>query len=233
MANGKTKAAKATTEEKVVKLATGAAAGTAKAVIIKRPNIVTAKVTIRSLSPYLQNRFSSENREKMEQKQMEGSSQKRTRKAKPPKDFQKVYEGSMHISREGWYGIPCSGIRQAMIDACRLTEFDMIRAKMCVDVLPDGLDRENAEPLTRITKGEPVMHKDRVRIGMNQTDIVARAMFEQWEAVVTLEWDNDVFIANDVINLLARAGLQVGIGAGRKLSKTSGGTGKGKFEVLA
>jgi hypothetical protein len=204
-----------------------------KQIIIKKPTFSRATVEIEGTAPYLQNNFSSENRQKMEQKQREGSSQGKTRRAKPPKDFQKVYEGSMHISQEGWHGIPATAFRNAMIDACRLTEFDMIRAKMCIWIVPDGLDRDNLEPLVRITDGKPRMHIQRVKIGMNQTDLAARAVFEKWKADITIEWDADVFQAQDVFNLLARAGQQVGVGAGRPLSKTSGGTGKGTFKVNA
>lgn len=204
----------------------------ARSIVIKEPRFAQATVTITGTAPYLQNRFSSANKSAMEEKQRMGSSAARTRKAKPPKDFQKVYEGSMHVSQEGWHGIPCSALRSAMIDACRLTEFDMIRAKMCIRIVADGLDRENLEPLTKIV-GKPRMHTDRVKIGMNQTDIAVRAIFEQWSARVTIEWDADVFQAQDVVNLLARAGWQVGIGAGRPLSKTSGGTGKGTWRVEA
>lgn len=201
-----------------------------KIVTIKEPRFERATVGIEGKTPYLQNKFSSENKEKMEAKQREGSSQARTRKAKPPKDFQKIYEGSMHISQEGWHGAPCSAFRNAMIDACRLTEFDMIRAKMCVHVIADGLDKDNLEPLVRIY-GKPRMDKRRVKIGMNQTDIAARAIFEKWSAKITIEWDADVFQAQDIMNLLARAGWQVGIGAGRPLSKSSGGMGMGTWKV--
>jgi len=200
-------------------------------VVIKPPNMAVATLRVKGTAPYLQNRFSSANKEKMEAKQKEGSSSAKTRKAKPPKDFEAIYRGSMHIAREGWHGIPATAIRNAMIDACRLTEFDMIRAKMCIFIIADDLDAENLEPLIKIN-GEPRMHIDRVKIGMNQTDLAVRAIFEEWDAKITIRWDADVFQASDVVNLLARAGQQVGIGAGRPLSKTSGGTGKGTFEVL-
>jgi hypothetical protein len=162
--------------------------------------------------------------------QKEGSAVKRVRKAKPPKDFEKVYQGSLHISEQGWYGIPATAIRNAMIDACRLTEMDMTRARMCVFVIEDGLDREDLTPLVKID-GKPEMHVERVKIGINSTDLAARGIFKKWSARVTLEWDDDVFKATDVVNLLARAGRQVGIGAGRPLSKMTGGTGRGTFRV--
>lgn len=210
---------------KIVKLKTETAN-----LVIKPPNLAIASFKMVGTAPYVQNRFSSENRDKMLAQQKEGSGTKRTRRAKPPKDFQKVYEGSMHLSQDGWPGIPASGIRAAMIEACRLTEFDMIRAKMCIRIIADGLDRENMEPLVRI-EGKPRMFIDRVKIGINSTDLAARAMFEAWSAKVSIEWDADVFSPQDILNLLARAGWQVGIGAGRPLSKMSAGTGKGTWKV--
>jgi hypothetical protein len=201
-----------------------------QAVVIKEPKFARATVTIIGTAPYLQNRFSSENRAKMAATQKEGSAVKKVRKAKPPKDFDKIYQGSLHISEQGWYGIPATAIRNAMIDACRLTEMDMLRARMCVFVIEDGLDREDLTPLVKID-GKPEMHVERVKIGINSTDLAARGIFKKWSAKVTLEWDDDTFKAVDVVNLLARAGRQVGIGAGRPLSKMTGGTGKGTFRV--
>lgn len=199
-------------------------------VTITPPRMATATVKIVGTAPYLQNKFSSANRDKMLETQKAGSAAKRTRKAKAPKDFEAVYRGSMHISQDGWHGIPCTALRNAMIDACKLTEMDMIRAKMCIFIIAQGLDVENLEPLIKID-GKPRMLIDRVKIGVASTDLAARAVFEKWTASFQVQWDDDVFKATDVVNLLARAGWQVGIGAGRPLSKTSGGTGKGTFRV--
>lgn len=199
-------------------------------VTITPPKMALAKVKITGTAPYMQNKFSSANRDKMLEAQKAGSAGKRTRKAKAPKDFDKVYKGSMHISQEGWHGIPATALRNAMIEACRLTEMDMIRAKMCIFIKSQGLDKENLEPLVKID-GKPQMHIERVKVGMNQTDLAARALFPKWSSTFEIEWDDDIFKATDVVNLLARAGWQVGIGAGRPLSKMSGGTGKGTFKV--
>ena len=54
---------------------------------------------------------------------------------------------------------------------------------------------------------------------------------EGWEADVRIRYDGDQFTASDVVNLLARAGLQVGIGEGRPDSKKSTGMGWGLFEI--
>jgi hypothetical protein len=199
-------------------------------VVITPPKMAAAMVLISGTAPYMQNRFSSENRDKMLATQKEGSASKKTRKAKAPKDFEKIYQGSMHISQEGWHGIPATAIRNAMIDACRLTEMDMVRAKMCIFIVSQGLDVDSLEPLIKI-EGKPRMHIGRVKIGIASTDLAARAVFEKWSAKFQIQWDDDVFKAGDIVNLLARAGWQVGIGAGRPLSKTSGGMGMGTFRV--
>lgn len=64
-------------------------------------------------------------------------------------------------------------------------------------------------------------------------DIRWRPMWEQWSAKVRVRWDANQFSAQDVVNLLSRAGMQVGIGEGRPDSKASNGMGWGMFEVLA
>lgn len=199
-------------------------------VTITPPKMARAMVKIEGTAPYLQNKFSSENRDKMLATQREGSGTKRTRKAKAPKDFEKIYKSSMHVSQEGWPGIPATALRNSMIAACRFTEMDMIRAKGCIFIVSQGLDAETLEPLVKID-GKHRMHIERVSIGQGKTDLAARGIFEKWSAKFEIEWDDDVFKAQDVVNLLARAGWQVGIGAGRPLSKMSGGTGKGTFKV--
>jgi hypothetical protein len=219
-----------TRTQKAARQAAGIAPAPATKIIITPPKLATATVTIIGKAPYLQNRFSSDNRDKMMEAQKAGSAAKKTRKAKAPKDFEKVYRGSMHVSQDGWHGIPCTALRNAMIDACRLTEMDMVRAKMCIFIVEQGLDKENLEPLVKID-GKPQMHIERVKVGMGSTDLAARAMFVKWSSTFEITWDDDVFHAQDIMNLLSRAGWQVGIGAGRPFSKMSGGTGKGTFEV--
>jgi hypothetical protein len=53
-----------------------------------------------------------------------------------------------------------------------------------------------------------------------------------WEARPTFRWDADQFSENDMVNLLARAGAQVGVGEGRPDSKMSAGCGWGEFEIV-
>jgi len=56
-------------------------------------------------------------------------------------------------------------------------------------------------------------------------------MWRKWGATVRIRYDEDQFTAEDVVNLLLRAGQQVGIGEGRPYSKTSNGLGFGLFKI--
>jgi hypothetical protein len=160
-------------------------------------------------------------------------SQSRKGKLREPKDFDAVYEGARHIARDGgWDGLPASAIRCAAISACRLCGFKMTLAKLSIFVEADGFDAVDGMPLVRITKGEPIKHLMPARPETGGVDIRARPMWlEGWQAVLRLRWDSDQFSATDVLNLIARIGLQVGIGEGRADSKKSAGIGWGFFKI--
>jgi len=55
---------------------------------------------------------------------------------------------------------------------------------------------------------------------------------EGWEAQVRVRYDADQFTLEDLANLLARVGVQVGLGEGRPDSKSSAGMGWGTFMIV-
>jgi hypothetical protein len=85
---------------------------------ITAPNFQYAKVKLIGRAPLVMNKMSSDNRRKIMDKQMEGSRSRKGQK-RDPKDFDAIYKGAMHISDQGWYGIPASALRTGMVDACR------------------------------------------------------------------------------------------------------------------
>ena len=150
----------------------------------------------------------------------------------PPKDFEKGYEGSKHLSVDGWCGIPCIAFKAAMVRAGSLVGVEMTKAKQCIEILADGV-ATHGSGLVRITSGEPERFDAYVRNSNGSPDIRARARFPAgWEATVTIRYDADFLSASSVINLLARAGWSVGVGAGRPFSTMSVGQGWGTFEVV-
>lgn len=207
-------------------------AATARAtqeLIIKAPDIRTAEFLIQGTAPYVQHKFSQKARQKMLEAQQAGS-KSRSRKTREARDLDADYKGAMHISKEGWHGIPAPSFRSAMIDACRLVGFKMTHAKISVFVEPDGFDADDGTPLVKIVKGEPRPHTGAVRNETGVADIRCRPLWDEgWQAMVRIAYDADQFSAADVSNLLMRAGLQVGVGEGRPNSKKSHGMGWGTF----
>lgn len=203
-------------------------------VTISPPSERTVVFKIRGTSPLVLNAMSAKALQQMKDDQENPVEKKRGRK-REPKDFKAMYEGARHRSREGWDGFPASAIRKGAIDACRLTGYKMILAKMSFFAKADGFDRVSGQPLIKITKGKPKYVEHYVRIGPNKdkVDIHARPMWDEgWEAIIRIKYDADQFDEKSVANLLMRVGTQVGIGEGRALSKNSPGMGWGEFEII-
>jgi len=203
-----------------------------QAITVSPPKEQTVVFTIRGDSPYVQNKFSEKAKTQMRQKQEEGSTAKKG-KIREAKNFKEIYKGAMHVADSGWCGIPCSGLRQALIDSCRMVGFAMTRAKLSLFVEADGFDKDDQTALFKITKGKPEYLESTVRLSTGVCDICPRPVWKAgWEAVVRIRFDCDQFTVSDVTNLLVRVGRQVGLGAGRHNSKTSAGCGWGTFTVV-
>lgn len=227
-ATKKALAAKATTATAAAKAPSVAA----RSITIAPPKFETATVEISGVSPLVLHKFSQKAKEKIRATQ-EAGQQARKGTKREARDFDENYQAARHVSKQGWDGIPAAAFRNAMISACRTVGFKMTIAKMSVFVVADGFDDEG-NGLVRITKGTPHMDVRPARNSSGGTDLRARPMWsEGWRAKLTVRWDADQFSASDVVNLLARAGYQVGVGEGRPDSKMSAGVGWGQFEVVS
>lgn len=204
---------------------------TATPVAIKAPDIRTVAFNIRGTAPYVQARFSGKAMQAMMSKMAAGSVA-RGKKVREARDFDDDYRQAMHVTAEGWHGIPASAFRQAMISACRLVGFKMTLAKLSVFVLADGFDQIDGIPLIKLN-GKPERVDMAVRNATGVADIRIRPMWREWSAQVKVRYDADQFTATDVANLMNRVGQQVGIGEGRPDSRESAGLGWGTFELVS
>jgi len=202
-------------------------------VTIKAPNMETAAFRIIGTEPFVQLRFSEKAKLGIHQKHERGSQSKKGEK-REAKNFQEDFEGALYHLPDGGYGIPASAFRAAMISACRLVGYQMTRAKLAVFVVADGYDSQDGTPLVAITVGEPQYFESAVRNATGVVDLRVRARWDPgWEAEVKINYDADEFSLMDISNLLARAGLQVGLGEGRPDSKKSAGMGWGLFRIAS
>lgn len=198
---------------------------------IKPPAFDEATFEIRGTAPLVIHRFSAKTKAEMKLKMETGkaASSKKNREARSTDD---LYEEARYVSPDGWDGFHAGALRKAMISACRLVNFKMTLAKLSVFVEADGWDAiEPQIPLIRIF-GKPQKQEDMARVETGQPYIAVRAAYHKWSAKVRIRWDTDQFTLEDIANLLARVGMQVGLGEGRPDSTNSAGMGWGLFEVL-
>jgi hypothetical protein len=200
--------------------------------VIKPANIQEMTISIKGTSPLVQNKMSEKQKRIMAEAMT--TTIRKAKAAREARDYDREFKDAQHISEEGWIGIPCVAFRAALVDACRLTKtISMVVAKMAIFVKADGLDKEDATPLVRIYSPEPPeMHMGLVRIQGDKADIRARPMWRRWGCKVTIRYDADMVTGEGVINLLDKAGKQVGVQEGRHFSKNSVGCGWGEFEVV-
>lgn len=202
----------------------------AEVVSITPPKFQRLRTRIVGTAPLMQARFSAKAMQTMKSKMLAGSTAKKGAK-REARDFDADFEGALHRSSEGWIGVPAAALRNACIDVCRMVGFQMTRAKMSIFVEADGLDKVDGAPLVKLDAGEPERTEMATRNATGVADIRVRPMWRQWALDVTVRYDADQFTAQDVANLLARAGEQVGIGEGRPFSKSSNGLGFGTFRI--
>lgn len=200
-----------------------------ESVTIKAPRFERAVFIVEGEAPYCQARFSEKAMRQIKEAHELGQRSRKNRN-KEARNFEEEYLQAMHVSTEGWPGIPATAFRSALISACRLVGYKMTFAKLSIFVEPEGFDAVDHTPLIRI-EGEPEMFIAPVRNATGVVDLRARPIWRKWRAKVTLRWDADQFSIDDVCNLMERAGMQVGIGEGRPDSRDSNGIGWGVFRI--
>ena len=203
-----------------------------QSVQIAPPNIKTAVFNIEGTAPLVVHRFSQKAKMMMMDKMRLGSTAKKGKPTREPLDEEATFNASRYISAEGWDGFNVASVRCALISACRLVGFKMTLAKLSVFVEADG--RDKMEPqfgLIKILGCKAVMQQDIARVETGQAYVTIRAAYHDWKAKIRIRFDADQFSTQDITNLLARAGEQVGIGEGRPDSKNSAGMGWGCFRI--
>lgn len=196
--------------------------------IISAPKFGTVTFLIEGSAPLVVERFSK--KAELMAKMAEGSSAK-NKKERSARDYDKEAEEARYRAAEGWEGMNAAASRAAMISACRLVGFKMTLAKLSTFIEADGFDKLDGVPLVRIY-GDSHTYTAHTRNATGVVDVRSRPMYRNWAAKLNVRYDMDQFKMADVLNLVSRVGMQVGIGAGRPDSKASAGCGFGLFRVV-
>jgi len=204
---------------------------TTAVVAITPPDFRHLAIQIRGIAPLVINRFSAKAMEMMKQTQEAGSTA-RSRKTRESKDFDQLFESAKHVSDDGWEGIHAAAFRNAAISACRACGFKMTHAKLAFSVMQDGFDRVDGAPLVRLTEGVAEQWIAPTRNATGVIDLRSRPMYRQWATTLRIRYDAGMLTDADIVNLISRVGMQVGVGEGRPDSKNSAGLGFGLFEIV-
>jgi hypothetical protein len=203
-------------------------------VTIPAPKFEVANFLIEGTAPLVMHKFSAKMRGSLkgypDKVRPEGPEAKPKREVRNSDD---LLNEAMHKSREGWAGIPAGTFRHALISACRIVNFKMTMAKLCVFIIADGYDNDEGTPLVKITKGKPHKTIMTVRVANGAPDVCVRPMWDEgWQAMLRIRYDAGMFSATAITNLVHRAGLQSGICEGRPDSPNSPGMGWGTFKIV-
>jgi hypothetical protein len=197
---------------------------------VKEPKYGDGFFTIEGTSMLVIHGWSSKSRIQMREKQEKGSTAKRG--LREAKDFDAAYNAARYISTDGWDGIPATAIKSAMVNSCRLAGIPMLIGKLSLFVVSEGVNEDGVE-LVQILDVKPLPHEGMVRVSGGAADIRMRPSYVPgWRARVHIKWDSDQVTHEEIVNLLIRAGTQVGICEGRPSAPKSCGMGWGLFKPI-
>ncbi len=231
----------AQTEKKTAKKKASASIST---IIIPPPRLGNILVKIVGISPLVTHNFSDKGRWEMLQKQMmeEGRENKEPRcpeeeflqafywmKGSPPKPKvdpetqQRTYDPKVVAKaiKNGVFGQPAAGLGRAMVSAGRNTGIAMTLLNQA-GLWVRGEDKIDPDMIRIDSKALPIMDARIVRLsGAGNVPMERfRPRWNEWSCNVNIQWSLGMLSQTNLINLLANAGLFVGLCEGRPEKKS-------------
>lgn len=208
-------------------------AATAETLAVTPPNFGLVDLNIEGTSLLVMNRFPSKARDQMIAKHVEGGNAGKNRKKQDARDFEaEAYDASHRFAGDKGYGIPAGAFRNALVRAATFAGLKMTALKGAVFIEADGHADDGVGLVKIESKTKPEMRIDMVKQQTTTTPRARMAFKPGWRCKVRIQFDRDQLSPQDVVNLLSRAGVQVGILEGRPFSSMSAGQGWGTFKVL-
>jgi hypothetical protein len=159
------------------------------------------KIAVRGISPLITHAWSEKAKKHIRDKQG-----MRAKTAKEPKDPVADFEAAKYKARVDGKEIdviPSLAFKNAIVSAARFSDgvkMTVLRGALFIerDVLP-------------LEYKECVMREDMVRVGMGTADLRYRPEYRDWRVVLPIQFNSDVISAEQIANLVTRAGFGVGV----------------------
>lgn len=187
---------------------------TAKAIEIPALEMQQITIDVIGTAPLLVSRFSEKAKREILEKQ-----QKKANKAKAARKPEDEFMSSLYLMSDGKTpGFPAGGFKGAMMRACKLVGMVMIDTRVLFRVIADDIGPHGE--LVEI-QGQYEMHEGTVRLKNGSSDLRYRAIFKEWMASITVEYNASVLSAEQIANLVNWSG-QCGIGEWRPEKSNTG-----------
>jgi hypothetical protein len=167
--------------------------------------ILTLEISNAGNSSLIVHKFSEKSK-----KQLEDSDQNKKgnrKQQKPIRNKEQEYKDSLYTINNGKeFGLPVSGFKKAMVRAGKdIDGFTMVDLRMSFWIM------EDANGMVKI-KGKPTMREDMVRLNNKSPQIRYRGEFMKWSATLRILFDPNKITSEELVNLCAKAGSEVGWG---------------------
>lgn len=173
---------------------------------INAPNITPMKVTLRGTSPLISHKWDEKAIKMILDKQM-----KKAAKGREVRDPEKEYEASFYYDTKGNIAFPARNIKQAIVGSARFINgvpMTILRGSIFVEGVTE-------KEMVTVKYKKKSMRQDMVTVGMGTADIRFRGQLDDWSMEILIKFDADILSAEQVLNLLQRAGFSQGLGEWR------------------
>lgn len=168
----------------------------------------TIQVPIIGTTPLMVHRFS----EKAKKQMLDAMQGRKT--PKQNKDPEAEYEAAFYRLKDGRYGFPAVGFKQATVGGARFYGKDVTMTALKQFLFFHGEPGQEGKALVAI-EGEPVMSEDVVRVNRGGTDLRYRPVFNEWAALLSVTYVTSALTRGSVLSLIDAGGMGVGVGEWR------------------
>jgi hypothetical protein len=195
--------------------------------VIPAPNFRQMKVRITGTAPLIFHKWDEKAIKMILDKQM-----KKASKGREVRDPEAEYINSFYYDANDNVALPARNLKQAIVGSARfLTGLPMTILRGTIftkgdkdDFIPIQVNGKLVSKKMVVQRKDEWMRQDMVTVGMGSADVRFRGQLPEWTMDVLIEYDADQLSAEQVLNLMQRAGFSQGLGEWRPEKNGANGT---------